>query len=324
MEKIAFDIQSLANSALNQATSELSNFKDIKERPFEILFKYLAPGLMMLQGRWILGTILSASKDLIGIGIEDVGAWIDKLIGKGPNTGDVQVSDSSLMDAAKTVVNKLIGAISKSSAFQAELIRSGNLEYAIIAAWTAGPKLVKQAYGISTLKKFLAMNPRANFSISGLLYSLLKALLVGVAIRTGTGMIVGPKTQTAPTTQQKPQGVPSMRLYTNPFRSVEHSISMALDNTIKDKKGTPFSKLFEELKGYPLVGSSEMSRILGEVRAAHGGAEMNEIDQYKTFAAPPIADMAKILLPQATYSKKEDFEKSMESILGGKNAPMER
>jgi hypothetical protein len=96
---------------------------------------------------------------------------------------------------------------------------------------------------------------------------------------------------------------PGMRLYTNPVNSVERSLVMALDNAIKDGTGKPFSKIFMDLKGYSPIGSSEMGRVLAEVRAAHGGADIQEINGYRTFAAPPLTDVAKRLLPQATYEK---------------------
>jgi hypothetical protein len=117
-----------------------------------------------------------------------------------------------------------------------------------------------------------------------------------------------------------------MRLYANPAGDVGRSLVVVLDRFVRDKEGRPFSELFMTLKGYPPAESPEMDRVLGEVRAAHGGALIQEINGYRTFAAPPLAEIARMLLPQATYTKgattsapsKPDAERELEGILGGK------
>jgi len=130
-------------------------------------------------------------------------------------------------------------------------------------------------------------------------------------------------------TRSAPISAPGMRLYTNPAGNVERSLVMVLDNTVRDKDGRPFSRLFVAMKGYPPNGSPEMERVLAEVRAAHGGADIREINGYRTFAAPPLAEMAKMLLPQATYTKETtgggtatgktppDVGRELEGIFGG-------
>jgi hypothetical protein len=225
-------------------------------------------------------------------------------------------------------------------------MKRGTLDaQSLVVAWAHGPDgpLEKQAYvgWANQLKSFLIANPiRGRGLFSGLLLSLLKALTVGVGIHTGVGMLFGDKSTTSllggskSTTETSQTPAPGMRLYTNPTGDVEQSLVMALDNLIKDRKGRPFSRIFMDLKGYSPIGSLEMGRVLAEVRAAHGGASIEEIDDYKTFAAPPLTDVAKRLLPQATYERPTpsantskgdktkvppsgDAQRELESIFGG-------
>jgi len=347
MEKQAFDLQGLASSALQSAGKEFGSLKQIRERPFEILFKYIVPGLMILRGHWVIGILMSVAQSTLGIGPETIGAWIDKTVGKGPGSGDAKIEESSLETASKGIVDRITAALfSKSSAFRAEIMKRGTLDaQSLVVAWAHGPDgpLEKQAYvgWANQLKSFLIANPiRGRGLFSGLLLSLLKALAVGVGIHTGVGMLFGDKSTTSllggskstPGTSQTP--APGMRLYTNPTGNVGRSLIMALDNAIKDETGKPFSRIFMNLKGYSLIGSSEMGRVLAEVRAAHGGADIQEINGYRTFAAPPLTDVAKRLLPQATYEKPipsestpkgtktktpfdGDAERELESLFGG-------
>jgi hypothetical protein len=335
MERYAFDLRELAGNVVQSVLEQVGGLAQIKERPFETLFKYLVPGLLALKGHWVIGALLGAADSLIGIGPEKVGAMIDKAIGKGPGSGDKAIQESALESASNGIIGKLLGGLlSRSSALRAEVMRHGAVDgRALLAAWAAGPDcLEKRAYrgALSKLKDFLVANPiRGRGLLSGLFFGLLKSLLMGIGIHTGVGLLAK-ETGIAPgaggSQAPKAQG---MRLYTNPAGDVERSIGMALDNAVKDKEGKPFSSLFRSLKGYPPVGSQEMDRVLGEVRAAHGGAPLNEINGYKTFAAPPLAEIARMLLPQATYSKAEgrpagspparpDAERELEGIFGGR------
>jgi hypothetical protein len=345
MEKQAFDLQGLASSALQSAGKEFGSLKQVRERPFEILFKYIVPGLMVLRGHWVIGILMSVAQSTLGVGPETIGAWIDKAVGKGPGSGDAQIEESSLETASKGIVDRITTALlSKSAAFRAEIMKRGTLDaQSLVVAWAHGPDapLEKQAYvgWANQLKSFLIANPiRGRGLFSGLLLSLLKALTVGIGIQTGVGMLFDSKSTTAPwggfTTETPQAPAPGMRLYTNPVNSVERSLMMALDNAIKDEAGKPFSRIFMDLKGYSPIGSSEMGRILSEVRAAHGGADIREINSYRTFAAPPLTEVAKRLLPQATYEKTSpvantpqggktkvpsggDTQRELESIFGG-------
>jgi len=323
MRKQAFDLQGLAGSAVQSAAREFGNIKKIRERPFEILFKYIVPGLMVLRGHWVIGLLLTVAQSTLGVGPETVGAWIDKAIGKGPGSENTEaISESGLETAAKGIVERLTGGLlATSSVFRAEMVKRGTLDaQSLVVAWAHGPdnpgRLEKQAYAgwANRLKNFLVANPiRGRGLISGLLLSLLKALAIGIGVHTGVGMLFGGKTLTSPwggqgggtSPSEAPKTpAPGMRLYTNPFGDVEQSLVMALDNLIKDRTGKPFSRIFMDLKGYSPVESREMDRVLAEVRAAHGGASIQEINGYRTFAAPPLADIAKMLLPQATYTKQ--------------------
>lgn len=338
MDKYAFDfnLQSLAGEIVQRALSQFKNFKQIRERPFEILFKYGIPGIMMLKGNFVLSILFGAAQEIIGIGPETIGAMIDRAIGKGPGSDESQpVSESSLKNASEGIIEKITNAIfSKSSSFRTEIEKNGLSIQAFIIAWANGPdKIEKQA--VNWASKFRSMIGMQGYAAKGLfsgtLYHLLKAILIGVGISTGTSLLydaIGGKKVTFPS-EKSVQTAPGMRMYQNPFNDVEQSLVATLDRLIKDKNGKPFSTLFTELKGYSPIGSQEMDRLLGEVRAAHGGASIQEINNYKSFAAPPIAEIAKMLFPQATYTKqspptgdkkpetKLNTEKEFEDIFGG-------
>jgi hypothetical protein len=242
------------------------------------------------------------------------------------------------------LVDRILGGlVEKSSAFRYELASRGRFEISSLAvAWAAGPdKLEKFAVGVtrqSGLFRWLFQLPgyKRRGLLSGALFQVLKFLAIGLSTIVGFDVLGKRVKQLLPGGEgisgllgmpgTTPQGAvaPGMRLYTNPARDVERSLVMMLDNLIKDKAGRPFSRLFADLKGYPPVGAPEMDRVLSEVRAAHGGASIQEINSYKTFAAPPPSEIAKALLPQATYSKQTPpvpsapgAERELEDILGG-------
>jgi hypothetical protein len=334
MRKQAFDLQELASRTTQHALSQLGDLKQIRERPFEILLKYIVPGLFLLKGKWLLSLLFGVSEEVLGIGPSTIGAWIDKAIGKGPNSNAEPVSESSLEAASKGMVDRIVGGVfSKSSAFRAEIEKYGTIDtQALIVAWAHGPdKIEKAAIGTLATKfrSLLGMNGYATKGLlSGALFQLLKALLVGVGIHTGTGILFGGiKDKTMPfggkssTPGTLPIAAPGMRLYTNPVNNVAQSLVMALDNAITDNAGKSFSRIFTDLKGYSPVNSPEMGRVLTEVQAAHGGASIQEIGGYKTFAAPPLAEIAKTLLPQATYTKQTTEQKSESMRPKGKNPP---
>lgn len=337
MRKQAFDWQEFAGNAARQALAQIGDLKQIRERPFEILFKYLTPGLLLLKGKWILAALFGVAEDVLGIGPSMIGAWIDRMIGKGAGSGNTEpVPEAGLMEAAKSVVDRISGGLfSESSAFRAEVERRGVVDMgALVVAWAHGPdRIERRAASLeSKVRGWLAMSPyKSKGFFSGALFALLKALLVGVGVHAGVGMLFGGSKAPPmgePAGRAPDQRSTGMRLYTNPMGSVERSLAMALDNLVRDDGGRPFSEIFAELKGYGPVGSPEMDRVLATVRAAHGGASIHEINGYRTFAAPPLAEIAKTLLPQATYSRRAgkpktgptgfDAERELESILGGK------
>ena len=344
MRKQASNLQDLASGAVQHAMEQLGGFKQIQERPFEILFKYIVPGLWVLKGKWMLPLLFGVAEKVLGFGPSTLGAWLDKAIGKGPGSGHAgPVSDSSLETASSSLVDRIVGGVfSKSSAFRTEIMKRGTIDaQALVVAWSYGPdQISKEAAGTlaSKFRSLLGMGGYASKGLlSGALYQLLKALMIGVGVHTGVGMLtdaVGLGKGKAPA-GSAPGGAapaPGMRLYANPAHDVEKSLVMVLDNAVKDSSGKPFSRIFMDLKGYSPVGSQEMGRVLTEVQAAHGGASIQEIGGYRTFAAPPLAEVARMLLPQATYTRqtpteggrqpgapgsKPPTEKEFESIFGG-------
>jgi hypothetical protein len=344
MEKRALDLSGLADSAVRQALSEIGDISQIRERPFEILLRYVWPGLRFLRGKWLSAIVLGVADKVLGIGPGALGAWLDRAIGKGPGSGSKAVSAPSLLAASQGVVDSIIGSVfSRSSALRAEFARRGVVDArALVVAWAHGPDPIeKRAQGrlATRFRSWLAMSPNSRGMLSGALYSLLKALLVGLGIQTGAAVLFGGGAKAFPAGGRPgipgpapaPIRSPGMRLYDNPAGDVERSLVAALDSLVRDRGGRPFSELFAALKGYPPAGSPEMAWVLAEVRAAHGGAAIREIDSQRTFAAPPLAEIAGMLLPQATYTRRTtpsappaptppspDAERELEGILGGK------
>lgn len=343
-----FDFSGIAKDVIGAASSRAGDLKNIKDHPFETVFRYLAPGWLFMRGSWVLALLIGAAESVLGIGPSTLGAMVDKALGFGGGRLPGQISTSQLSSVSSNITDKIFGGlIEKSEAFRYELASHGRFDVSSLAvAWAAGPGgIEKFAIGVSRqsgLLRWLFQLPggRQKGLLSGALYNILKFLAIGlstivgfdvlskkikdvVPATSGLGSMFGPATEKT----QKP----GMRLYTNPVGNVERSLVMALDNTIKDKGGKPFSKIFIELKGYAPIGSSEMGRVLSEVRAAHGGADIREINGYRSFAAPPLAEVAKMLLPQATYAKKtkeetagktsprapSNVERELESIFGG-------
>lgn len=342
----SFDFSGIAKDVVEAIGSRAEDLKSVKEHPFETAFRYLVPGWLLIRGHWLLALLMGASKSVLGIGPEDLGAMIDSALGFGSGAVPGQVSTSQLASLSSSLVDKILGGlVEKSSAFRYELASCGCFEISSLAvAWAAGPdRIEKFAVGVtrqSGLFRWLFQLPgtKSKGLLSGALFQVLKFLAIGLSTivgfdvlgkrlkqvlpdtNSGAGLFSGPGSSGATTTT-----APGMRLYTNPAGDVERAIVMMLDNLISDQSGKPFSRLFMDLKGHSPVGSPEMGRVLAKVRAAHGGASVREINGYRTFAAPPPADIARMLLPQATYNKqtqtatpaKPDVERELEGLFGG-------
>lgn len=302
-------LQELAQSALSSAKGEIES---LRQKPFETLFRYIGPSWAFFRGHWVLGIILGIAENLLGFGPSKIGAMIDEHLGFGGTKSPEQITDENALSAATKVYNYIFGgAIGKSEFLRARIIK-GNFEISdLVTAWALGPDIKKTAvHPMTKWRSLLGIRSQKGFFISTI-YQFIKFVLLGLAAAIGIKFVakevkekvpsLAPETFRGLTTPPKP----GMRLYTNPANSVEQSLVMALDNLIKTKTGEPFSKLFEDLKGYSPIGSSEMQRVLAKVRESHGGAPIQEISGYKTFAAPPLVDIATMLLPQATYSKSK-------------------
>ncbi len=348
MERLAasIDFSGIAKDVMGAIGARTQDLVNAKQHPFETAFRYLVPGWLFVKGNWILALLMGAAESVLGIGPSALGAMIDRALGFGGSVSPTQVSMSQLKDVSDNVVDKILGGlVERSAAFRRELVAYGRVRpSSLVVAWAAGPDpMMKEAVGVtrsSGLLRWLFQLPgsRRHGLLSGALFQVLKFLAIGLAGVVGFDVLGKRLKQVIPETGgltgllgpegagqaegRQPKG--NMRLYTNPAGDVERSLAIALDGLVRDRNGRPFSALFAQLKGYPLVGSPEMERVLGEVRAAHGGATIKEIDRYRTFAAPPVAELAGALLPQATYAKrtaqpppKPDMERELGGILGG-------
>ena len=287
----------------------------IKEKPFEILFKYLGTGYIFFK-YGLLTNILIGIASAFGYGPSWIGKKIDSLLGFGEGRNPA-ITDSSLKGASEGIVSSLLSKItSSSSLFRERLImRNGNFEIEdLIAAWSAGPdkQIVVNAMGLDFIKKMFSRSGgvKAKSSLVSALFGLLKYLSAGVLINTGIDYVKKKVILNENKNESKQEGSTNTsnsenitwRRYKN-TNGVESSIIKIL-NTIASYKGKNFSQLFEKFRGKPLFGSNEMGDILEYVRRAHNWGPINEIDRYNTFVAPDPKFIVRKLLPEFSYTKQ--------------------
>ncbi len=307
----------ISSDILSSLKSSVVGLKDVKEKPFETIFKYLGMGAVMAFS-WKLA-ILFGVADYFNFGLPKIGALIDKFLGYGTNK-DNSITDFSLKGAATGIVDKVIGlAKNKSATFNDILIRkNGKMEVEdFIVVWAAGPTNI-----VGAAKWLGRIKGTGRSSFISILYGLLKMLLAGILVNTGINYI---KKKTSPTTskddqqdyeKQKAVENPFYRRYKN-INGVENSIIMLLNNMIK-YKGLNFSQIFQKARGKRLRGSFEMENILNKIKEAHNWAPISVIDEYNTFVGPSPDYIAKNLLPEFNYSKelsKKKIDKDFNDIM---------
>jgi hypothetical protein len=342
-------LQDIARDAVEAAGKSLSEL-DLRHHPFRSLFKTLAPAALWLGGKWWLGILLGVAEEFLGGGASTLGDWIDKALGFGDEM-EGSISDAGLKGAAAAAIDKLFGTtMARSSAFRESVLKRGCVETEdLLVAWAAGPDktFVKEAGAFGNWFRWLKQTGRGKrLPLVGLLYQLLKTLVAGLGIHAGIKFVR--RQFNRPEPFGLPIGMPGAGGSSGGNASgarmspaagfaewenaggVERSITMALDKAVKDRRGRPFSTLFAEMTGQPLRGSPAMERLLEDIRLAHGEAPLREIDRYRYFMAPPIAEVARRLLPQMTYSQRRpapgkqpqgaagpDAEAVLGRILGG-------
>lgn len=293
-------------SIISSIGNEVSKLPQIKTKPFETIFKYLATGIGFSKFGWKIGLLLGVAEHF-GFGPSKIGAFIDDALGmQNKNT----ISKSSLMNVSKETVDRIINLVkSKSAYLNLKLNKTGNIEsFDLIKAWIYSDVIISNAINRRNLVKKLKGKQR----FSSALYAFLKAIFTGILIHAGfnfVGETLIPKEKKDEIQEEKIDTISkrTWRRYRNVFNNVEKTIINALDNSIL-QNGIPFSQLFRNTNNKPLVGSNEMGEILKEVRRAHSWQDIEEINRYNTFIAPDPKEIAKEILPEYNYRKSIPFK----------------
>ena len=93
---------------------------DIKEHPFQTIFKYFGNGLLMYLG-WKTRILFVVAK-LLGLDLADIGKIIDTYLGFGGGNSPT-ITDSSLKGAASGIVNKIFGMMKTSELYSDDLYK---------------------------------------------------------------------------------------------------------------------------------------------------------------------------------------------------------
>lgn len=339
----------IVKSVMSSIGAEVNKIS-FRRKPFETIFRFLTPGILIMRGSWMLAILLGVAEQL-GYGPSKVGAAIDAMLGFGGTTPPSQVTSGGLMNAAKTTVDSILNKVrGKSASFEKRITARGHMEMSdLLVAWAEiEPPMKKQGGIFGRAAAWLGLvKGQQRFSIIALLYDLLKRFAVGLLASIGIGFavkkLVPSKTAptpgkpglfslptgkpAAPTAPLAPSAKPVWRRWLN-RGGVQKSIIMALDNMIRDEKtGDRFSKMFYDARGRPLWNHPSMGKILADVRIAHSGAPIGDIDTYKTFVGPDPMNIARRLLPEKIYGaarkakptkSTKQVEKEIGQILGGR------
>jgi len=314
-------IDDIVRSVMSQVGKEADKM-DLRHKPFETVFRYLVPGVLIFRHPLIAIFLMFAEKAL-GWGPSTIGAYIDRKLGFGGTSSPSQISEGGLMAAAKGIVDKVSSWFKKSS-YGPALEKHGELGGMAIVV-SAAPGVFGRIG-----EWFRKVIGQKRLGIIGLLYALLKRFALGLGLMAGIGLLVGPKKgkPAGPSTPASAaaKGKGTWRRYRN-VGGVEKSLIMTLNNLFPGPGGKNFSQVFRSQTGKPLAGSAEMDRILAEVRRAHDNLPLSTIDRYRVFTAPSPTEIARRLLPQmkpaisghvkAPRSTKEMGDE-LAKILGGK------
>lgn len=345
------DIVRSVASSIGAEVNKLS----FRQRPFETIFRFLTPGILIMRGSWMLAILLGVAEQL-GFGPSKVGSVIDKLLGFGGTVAPKKVTEGGLWNAAKTTVDSILNKVrGKSSSFEARITKRGYMEMSdLLVAWAEIEPPIEQhakAAGTGLLGRAAnwlgLMKGGQRLSLIALLFGLLKRFAVGILALAGIGFITKkvlpgagtapkpgkpglfglPGTKTKPSASALPGAKQVWRRWIN-RGGVQKSIIMALDNLIRDEKtGDRFSKMFYDARGRPLWNHPSMGPILNDVRIAHSNAPLDEIDTYRTFMGPDPMNIARRLLPEKIYGAArkvkpakpiKQIEKEIGQILGGR------
>jgi len=340
-------LSDIVQSVVSSIGAEVNKIS-FRQKPFETIFRFMTPGILIARGSWMLAILMGVAEQL-GFGPSKVGAIIDKLLGFGGTSTPKQVTSGGLLNAAKSTVDSIINKVrGKSSSFEQRITARGHMEMSdLLVAWAELDTMEKHAGILGRAATWLGLvKGQQRLSLIAVLYGVLKLFAKGLLLSAGIGFVVkkflpSSGKATAPTTPGL-FGLPSVKTKTKTspvapsaktswrrWRNrggVQKSIIMALDNIIRDTKtGDRFSKMFYDARGRSLWNHPSMGPILADVRIAHSGAPLSEIDAYKTFVGPDPMNIARRLLPEKTYGAAarktkpmKQIENEIGQILGGR------
>jgi len=319
---------------VENALRTIKDKSHLMDSPFETIFGAMLPMVLWPTSKMLSALLFVA--EVLGYGPGLLGRLIDKALGFG--TGSPNLSDESLKGAATgtidTILSKL-GMRAESMIRDLYMVKSSIEMHdlvAIAAYVKQNPATVKIAYPgrASFLRRFLLRTSQGGrLGLINGLWWILKTFAKGLIGLGIAGGLIGKGKELL-----QPGGAPGMPgrgleglfppsgeakpllmergptdLYLNVKQNVEDTLIHFLDSAYKlhsksSATYVPFSKMFQELNGYPLRGSAEMRDVLKIVGGLNWG-EVSQIDSKRTFVGPVLETIAKRLIPVMQLESEE-------------------
>lgn len=288
---------------------------------FEKIFSIMGPSVAWSFFK-PLGALLMLA-EVAGIGPGVIGRWLDQKLNPSDRT-DMSFDESQLKDASGSIIDTLLSKVGlkSTSSLNDIFMVKGHLDQHDLVSAAALCKygFEKQALGRSRLLS--TVKEVGKTSLTGMLVKLLLMFVVGLA---GVGLAKGVIGATgdfmkAPTSFPSSGTMPSGTLsgatkYANTKENVEDTIIHFLDSAYKvrgasQKDYKTFSEMFHDNNGYALKGSDEMNSVLNTINTMNVGG-IEQANEKKSFFAPNLETIAKILLPTFKLESEPIKEKTL-------------
>ena len=299
--------------AIEEALKTVADKMELHKHPFETIFSTMLPAIVWPASRLLSAFWLIA--EAVGYGPSLLGEYIDEKLGF--HSGNPDLSDSNLKNAASSFTNKVFNTIGMSAEsdmdifLQKESVSMNDL--VALAVLIKNRPLKKEAAPgrASLLKNFInKVFKGQRLGLMNILFFMLKSfakglLMLGVA-KGGVEFIkekaLGPKTDIY---EDDPSQLrllnPTNNLmsgklipYANVFGNIEDSLIEHLKDIKINYDGDryPLPEYFEKEKSRPLKGSPEMKDLFEEKILPY-----NKVLTDPVFIAPKIQDLGKFILP---------------------------
>lgn len=281
-----------------------------REKPFETIFSIIGTAVIWRLSK-VLG-LLAFIGESMGYGPGLIGRALDDYFkSSGSKSIDnMDLSESNLKAASEFAVldmaKNMLGN-EKTSAMNyiddiISIKKSININDLSTAVY-ASMYFKKEAIGRSskTRRFLLKVLGGQRLGIANVLYGIVKLFVKGLI---GLGIIGGVKSVVKDIKEKDKNEVikttPSgMKRYKNEKGNVKETLINLL-NTINFKNGT-FETTFRNKYNVPLRNSSQMNKLLTQIRILNQGQPINIMDKWDIFFGPSLKDMANILMPEFAY-----------------------